>query len=203
MRIGLFGGTFDPFHNGHLHALTLFADAAQADFILVMPTGTPPHKEAERSVSDYDRLMMADLAVSRLGTAFADAYEIEKGGKSYTVETVEHLREQYPDCTVVLYTGSDMFLTLHQWCRASDLLSMVEVIACSRHGDDFEALRKQAAFLTETYGTDCRVLSDDAVPVSSTEIREKLRRGEDVSDLLPTRVLDYIRENNLYCGNAR
>lgn len=197
MRIGFFGGTFDPPHNGHLSALSAFTADCSLDRVLVMPTGTPPHKAAGKA-SDTDRLEMARLAFESVKNAEICDYEVRKGGKSYSVETLEWLKTQFPNDEIVLYTGSDMLLSFHKWYKVERILQLCEVASFSRTGSDRNELEKQALFLRETYGAKVTVHDFSPQIVSSTDVRNAIANGDDISDLVPKKVEEYIKNNALY-----
>ena len=108
MNIGIFGGTFNPVHNGHVTALKDFIRFAGLDRVFVFPTGIPPHKALTAGASNADRLQMVKLALGTMATV--DDYEIRKQGKSYTVDTISYLKQQFPKDALFLYVGSDMLL---------------------------------------------------------------------------------------------
>ncbi len=196
MRIGIFGGTFDPCHIGHIKALKAFMEAFAPMKVFVIPTGTPPHK-ALSITADADRIEMLRLALEKTGAELS-LYEIEKGGKSYTVQTLQHFRELYPDAELVLYTGSDMFLTLKTWYHADEIMRLARIAVLTRTGDDVALLEAEKAYLERDFGARCTIVPFEPVEVSSTEIRERLRRGEDVSALLSDGVYEYIIKNKVY-----
>ncbi len=197
MRTGIFGGTFDPPHNGHVSALEAFIREVKPDRVLVFPTGTPPHKP-DGKASDTDRLEMAKLAFSCFPNTEVCDYEVEKGGKSYSVETLEWLKDRYPEDEFIFYTGSDMFLSFHRWYRAERIMSLCSVAAFSRTGSDREALDAQAEFLREKYGASVCVYDFTPQVVSSTDIRSAVENGDDISDKVPEKVREYIEEHGLY-----
>lgn len=197
MNTGIFGGTFHPIHRGHTLALQNFRELAHLDRILVFPAGIPPHKALAEGAGDEDRLAMVRLAVK--GLADVDDYEIRKGGKSYTVETLRYVREKFPDDRLFLYVGSDMLLRFETaWYQYREILGMATLTALSRTGTDFEELCAYAGHLRKAYGADVLVGTAQPLAISSTEIRKQLAAGGDVSDVLDSRVLDYIRQHHLY-----
>lgn len=197
MITGVFGGTFDPPHIGHVAALKEFTARCGVERVLVIPTGVPPHKKAGMT-ADKDRLEMTKLAISDIPVAGVCDYEVKKGGKSYTVDTLQWLSEKLSSDTFVLYTGSDMFLSLHTWYNAEKILSLCSVAAFSRTGDDREALEKQAESLRERYGASVAVYDFSPTVVSSSEIRSMIDSGADFYPFLPKSVSEYIEKNGLY-----
>lgn len=197
MITGIFGGTFDPPHNGHVAALKEFIKRCGTDRVFVIPTGVPPHKKAGMT-ADRDRLEMVRRAFENVPQAKICDYEIKKGGKSYTVNTLEWLSEKFPDDTFILYTGSDMFLSIHTWYKPEKILSLCSVAAFTRTGDDIQALEKQAEALREKYGAKTDVYPFEPEIVSSTEIRKMIDEAKDFRSHVPQGVADYIEKNGLY-----
>lgn len=192
-RIGIFGGTFAPFHQGHRQALETFLSLARLDKCLVIPAGIPPHKTKTSLFTDAQRLEMTKRACSGLPKTIVTDWEIQKNSQSYTSETLAHLCGEFPQARLVLYVGSDMLLTLQDWYRPQEIFDRAEIAAFSRTGDDLAALnRHKEKLMKEFDGVDCTVYSTPVFPVSSTEIREKWCKGEDISHLVPPAVLEYL-----------
>ena len=190
MKIGLFGGTFNPVHNGHINLVKNFKEKLSLDKVLVIPTAVPPHKQAESLVSSEDRLNMCRLAFSSL--AEVSDVEIERGGRSYTVETLEELKKVYKDDDLYFLVGSDMLLSFKRWYRWEDILTMCTLCATDR--DNEETCRDA----DEDFFSKIIFCDFPKTVVSSSEVREKLSDGNDVSDLVPEEVVKYIREKGLY-----
>lgn len=196
-RTGLFGGTFDPIHNGHVRALKEFITECGLDRAIAMPACVPPHKKFEHSVSDADRMRMAELAVGRI--AQVSDYEIAKGGKSYTIDTVRHLSLLYPDDELWLYVGSDMLRSMDGgWYMIDEILARVTVFCVSREAADTPLLLQSAAHLRDKFGAKIVLSRAEPMPVSSTQLRLMLRQGLDASAYLPAEVWQYIQEKELY-----
>ncbi len=203
MRVGLFGGSFNPIHNGHLHLAESVKNACGLERVLLMPTGTAPHKSSAAYVDAEHRYAMCRLAASEYNWLSVSDYEIRKNGKSYTVETLTHLKQQYPDIEWTLMIGSDMLLTFDGWYRWMDILGMASVCAVSRqHGDEAQLCEKAESLLRQMQAcgqsADIRVLSVAALPISSTQIREKVQKNENCSCLLPENVVQYMNVYGLY-----
>lgn len=203
MKIGLFGGSFNPIHNGHLHLAESVKNACALDRVLLMPTGTAPHKSSAEYAPAEHRLAMCRLAAAPYDWMCVSDDEIRKNGKSYTVETLRDLQARYPYDQWTLMIGSDMLLTFDAWYCWQEILTRAAVCAVSRHTDDAELLRTKADVLRRqmvTMNVDCEicVLSVRAFPVSSTQIREKVQKNENCSCLLPENVVQYIDEHDLY-----
>ena len=196
-RTGLFGGTFDPIHSGHVRALKEFIRACALDRTIVMPACVPPHKEFAHTVSDEDRLHMVRLAVG--GLAHVSDYELVKGGKSYTIDTLCHLKSEYPGDELWLYVGSDMLKSMDGgWYRIGDILSLAAVFCISRNEGEAEALSMCAERLASKYGAKIVLSQAEPLPVSSTDLRRMIKEGRDVSGYIPAAVAEYIRGRGLY-----
>lgn len=195
-RIAVFGGTFNPIHNGHIHLAKSFAKALHIGRLLVIPTNSPPHKAARDLAPAADRLAMCRAACRREGFEVSDM-EIRRGGPSYTAVTLRELKKLCPDSELFLITGEDMFVTLADWKEPQTIFSLATVCASPRSRGGRDALRRCAAKLqklgAKTYLADFHYL-----PVSSTMVREAVRKGKSISDLVPAPVERYIREKKLY-----
>lgn len=197
MRIGIYGGTFDPPHLGHMESARTAMKVLELDQLLFLPTWQPPHKQlSEDSATPEQRLAMVRLMADGLGkTAQASDLEFERKGKSYTAQTLRLLREQYPEDELWLLMGTDMFLTLQNWREPEVILSLAGVAAFSRNeADTKEMLEIQAEYLREEFDATVELVPlPDVLEVSSTEIRS----GENWENLYPP-VLGYILRNRLY-----
>ena len=180
MRIGLYGGTFDPIHNGHLHVISELINRNIVDRILLVPAGEPRLRDAQPLASGSQRRTMCQLAVNELPTEVRSKVEVNpieilRMGPSYTIDTIEAIKQTYPDDEIVLIVGSDAAEKIDQWHRAKELLAMVTLEIIERPG------------YLATSGRDI-----SAIDVSATQVR--LHQ----SDLLPPSVATFIKENNLY-----
>lgn len=196
VKIGMFGGTFDPIHNGHVALVTRFAELLELDRVYVVPTKTPPHKATSRTPGEM-RLEMCRLALEHDPRLEACGLELEREGTSYTFYTVQSLLKEHAEHRVYLITGADMFLTLSGWHRFDELKHMV--VFCTVPRDDVSAqeLHAHAGVLEDM---DCRTLvaEMDPVRVSSTEVRRRAAEGLPLGDLVPPPVEEYINRHGLY-----
>ena len=201
MRIGIYGGTFNPIHRGHVIAARAAMEQLRLDKLLLVPTSVPPHKELPQgSASPEERLEMTTLATAEISRkAEVLDLELKRTGKSYTCDTIRALREQYPEDELWLLMGSDMFLTLHTWYHPEVILSLTNVAAFSRlESDEAETFARQKRYLEETYGARVdTVANNEVIQVSSTEIRAALKRNEG-REYLPEAVHGYILRKGLY-----
>ena len=168
-KIILFGGTFDPPHNGHMTLLAGAIEAVRPDLVLVEPAGTPPHKRAG-GTSAAHRLAMCECFRPLFPELVLDTTEIARGGKSYTIDTVRQMNVRYPGAQLYFPMGSDMLLWFRNWAAYRELLRRVVLVAHLRTGEDAAPVREYAAGLAAEGGT---VLFAKApvFPVSSTEVR--------------------------------
>ena len=196
-KIGIFGGTFDPPHRGHVAVAAEAARLLALDRLLVIPTGIPPHKVLPPDAPDAeDRLAMTRLAFADIPIAEVREDELRREGKSYTYLTLEALRQEMPEAEFWLIMGADMFLKLESWKEARRIFAACSIAAlCREKIDDGTLLLRHAEELNRRYGADCRVLRHQVYEVSSTSVRD----GDPATDgRLPQKVCDYIRERGLY-----
>lgn len=197
MKIGLYGGTFSPVHLGHVRAAEAFIALEKPDLFIVMPAGVPPHKNCE-VLDGKVRFEMCKAAFSELdGNVSVSDFELLKEGKSYTYETVMHLKEIYPDADIYVLCGEDMALTLDKWYRAEELLTMCAFRVVPR-GNDRERLLEKVNSLKTRFGADVDLIDIEPLEISSTEIRDMISSGEDENMPLPEKVLEIINEKQLY-----
>ena len=197
-RIGIYGGTFSPPHNGHIQAARAFMEQMWLDVLYVIPTGTTPHKQMDGEVTAAQRLRMCELAFSDVEGVIVSDLEMRREGKSYTVDTLGALSGE--DRRLFLLMGTDMMLTLGQWrdpARIFELCYPVYVRRESEKALDEQIVHKIAEY-NQTYGKVVRRIVTDPIEVSSTEIRTAIRAGQSISHLVPARVAEYIEENGLY-----
>ena len=199
MRIGIYGGTFDPPHAGHKKYADELKVRLSLDKLIVIPTSTPPHKEKTNSASAEDRLNMVKTLFKNEADVEVSDMEIARGGKSYTYETVTLLRGIYPDAELIFLLGSDMLLSFHTWRNPDVILSHVKICAVTRNDEISE---EELRGYVEKYFPENKerfITCDfDPIELSSTQIRDAIREGESVEGLVDEEVLKYIKEKELY-----
>ena len=208
MKIGVYGGTFNPPHLGHVTAARAVFELLKLDLLLLVPDGQPPHKMLPPgSPSPEQRLEMTRLAGEQLGLGERVRtldLELKREGRSYTAETLRQLHQQYPEDELWLLMGTDMFLTLQAWREPGEILSLAGIAAFGRTEEDTEELFSvQRDYLYRTY-PQARIFTltiPGVVDVSSTELRTMLARGEG-GNLLPPAVYGYILREGLYDTRA-
>ncbi len=195
-RIGLFGGSFNPIHRGHINLAVSVMKKLMLDKVIFIPSGLAPHKSSSEYADSADRLEMCRLATEEYESFEVSDYEINKSGKSYSVYTVEHFRKIFPDDELFLMVGSDMLLTFDTWFRYEDILKNAVLAAVSRNGNDFDELYKMTERLSDLGRI--VVINNDAITISSSKIRKMIKNNEDISCYLNGKVVKYIILKNLY-----
>lgn len=196
MKIGIFGGAFNPVHNGHLHLAACYVDALALDKMLFIPTAVSPHKSSAHLISGVHRINMLKLAFSGNDKYVVSDIEFKRSGKSYTYDTIRVLKKMYPHDELFLIVGSDQYLYFQNWYRADEILNEVTLCTACREADE---LKKLTQFRDEYANLKNSIISTfDAVIVSSSQIRDSVHNAEDISDFVPEKVENYIREHKLY-----
>ncbi|MGN1404166.1 MAG: nicotinate (nicotinamide) nucleotide adenylyltransferase [Ruminococcus sp.] len=196
-RIGLFGGSFNPVHNGHLHLAQAAKDCLSLDRVILIPARVSPFKQGMGEiVSPEDRLEMCRLAAQTLPFCSVDDYELTQERVSYSFYTVRHFHALFPEDELVLLLGSDMLLSFQQWYRWQDILNLASLGVVSRASDDREILAQECERLLQ-YGK-IFLCSAEAYTISSTKIRENIKNQKDFSCYLPKKVVQYIVSHQLY-----
>lgn len=196
-KMGLFGGSFDPIHKGHISMVLRLAETLQLDGVMLMPTFVPPHKIKENMASAEHRLAMCRLAAEEYPTLCVSDLELRRGGASFTVDTLTALCETYPDTRWYLLVGADMFTTLRSWHRFKEIAEMAVLCTIAREGTETEKLTTYAATMRQD-GIECYVDVSPVEPYSSTQVRERVAKGESVTELVGAKVEAYILANGLY-----
>lgn len=194
MRIGIFGGAFNPVHNGHLALAKHQIDALNLDKLLLIPTANPPHKSNVGLIDGQYRVDMLGLAFADFDNVEISTIEFESADKSYTYDTLVKLKALYPNDNFTLLIGSDQLFYFKKWYKYAEILDMVNVSAVVRLADEVD---KAKAFIKDE-SLDISLTLQPPFEVSSTEIRDKVKAGLDISNLVPISVANYIKENGLY-----
>ena len=198
LRIGIYGGTFSPPHKGHIAAAKTFMEQMWLDILYVIPTATPPHKEMEVDVSAKDRLEMCRLAFEELDGVCVSDLEIARGGKSYTVDTLRELSGE--DRRLFFLCGTDMMLTLDRWKAPAEIFKLCYPVYIRRDNDrslDAVIINKIAQYQRD-YGKVVRRIVADPIEISSSQIRQMITDGQELSGVVTKKVENYIRHNHLY-----
>ncbi len=200
-KIGIFGGTFDPVHLGHVAAAKAASDKLGLTKLIFIPAAVPPHKELPpEAASGEMRLEMLRLALKNIENAEVSDIEIKRGGTSYTDETVRTFKEKHPNAELWLIMGGDMLECFEKWNNFDWLKRNVYVCALSRRADT-ERLKAAAAELRKKYGINVVLAENDALEISSSELREMLKNRDGLRYLDPE-VYAYIIKNRLFGSRA-
>lgn len=200
MRIGIFGGTFNPPHSGHKHLARAIKENAKLDKIIIMPAFNPPHKHSDELAEGSHRIKMCQLLFSEEYFQVSD-FEASRQVKSYTIDTVTEFRKRYADDELFLIIGSDMLLSFHKWYRYEDILSCVTLCVATREDEvsvsELDAYAKNTLKLEREKG---EIIIADIKPYecSSTMVRELISVGKDASEYITRELYDYARLNLLY-----
>lgn len=199
-RIGIFGGSFDPPHIGHIQAAKQAVEALNLDRLLVIPVASPPHKGGCRASGEH-RLAMVRLACKDEPSIEVSDHEIARGGTSYTYETVQAFREMYPDAQLYLLMGSDMFQSFHTWKHPKKILAQATPVVFCRGDKDEKAKNQAQKEVLEAQGYHPVLLDNPVLEISSTQMRRMLA-FHCADSFLPAGVGDYIWEHGLYDSTA-
>ena len=197
-RVGIYGGTFAPIHNGHVRAAKAFMEQMKLDYLFIIPAHLPPHKQIDESDDPIYRLRMCELAFEGVDGVVISDCEILRGGKSYTYDTLKELQRE--NTRLFLLCGTDMVLSFDTWYRFEDIFKMCYPVYVRRENDPLIGNRivSKITEYYQKYGVMFRKILTEPVELSSTEIRDAVREGKDISALVPPRVAEFIRENGLY-----
>jgi nicotinate-nucleotide adenylyltransferase len=198
VKTAIFGGSFNPVHNGHINLVKEIMRSVSLDKVIVMPANISPFKtDCISNIADgADRIEMCRLAFAKLENVTVSDYEICCTEISYTVNTLRHFKKAYPDDELYFIVGSDMLKTLHLWNRFEEIMSLCTIIAASRICGDFEELERTADELRR-FGK-IILVKIEPYEMSSTLIREKIVNNEDISCYIPSAVVKYIENKKLY-----
>lgn len=197
-KIGIMGGTFDPVHIGHLVLAQSAMEAEDLDEVWLVPTGCSYMKEDRKVLSPKERYEMTKLAVRENDKMRCLDIEIKREGYTYSYETLEELRKEYPEDLFFFIFGADCLFTIETWKYPERIFASASVIAAMRDGADIAAMELKIAELSQKYEARIRLLPFLNLEISSTDIRERVRVGKSIRYLVPDKVLDYIAEKGFY-----
>lgn len=192
MKRGIFGGTFNPVHNGHLINARLIREEFLLDEIIFIPTGDPVHKKLQGNVSPEDRYSMVSLAIQGTDGFSVSRIEIDRSEASYTVLTLRQLKKNFPEDTFYLVIGADSFNELDTWCEYGEIIQSVPIIVMKRPGDP--ELKSELVSRTG----ELHVASNPDIEISSSMIRKRADRGLSLEGFVPAAVEEYIESKRLY-----
>ncbi|MBQ9742705.1 MAG: nicotinate-nucleotide adenylyltransferase [Ruminococcus sp.] len=197
-RIGMFGGSFNPVHKGHTGLVERLTDAFSLDLVYVIPTFHTPLKDNAYMVEPEHRYNMCKIAFGNNSKVSVSDIEIKRRGRSYTADTLRELHDRHPQDELFLIVGADSFMQLPQWHAVEEIFSLATVITAIRGDIDYDDLLTRKKLYKDKYNANTDVLDQSIKLVSSTEIRDDIAAGNDVTHLVHKEVLDYIFDNKLY-----
>ena len=203
MRVGIYGGTFSPVHNGHVAAAKAFMEQMWLDMLYVIPTGISPHKMMDGDATPAQRLEMCRLAFEGIDGVIVSDLEIRRAGKSYTVDT---LRELYdPNGRLFFLLGTDMLLSLDKWREPEEIFKLCYPVYVRRENDPIMTQRIVAKITEyyEKYGVMFRRIVTEPIELSSTQIRTRVAEGKSIAGLVPPKVEKFIYDNGLYVSEGK
>ena len=197
LKTAIFGGTFNPPHNGHIAMLSGIADLPEIEKILVMPANIPPHKAGDIAAAHH-RVNMCKMAFNGIKKAEICLLELELEGKNYTLNTLKRLKERSVQ-NPVLVIGADSLINFDKWYEYEQILNMAELYVYPRQGMDKSLVLTAKAFI-EGKGGAVTLLNQSPPGISSTLVRDRILNKKPISDFVPSAVAEYIKENGLYNG---
>lgn len=196
-KYGIFGGSFNPIHYGHLMICEYIKEEMGLDKVIFIPTGNPPHKEIE--VSAKDRYEMVKTAISPNPDFDISDIETTRVKLSYTVDTIRELKEIYKEEKLYFIIGMDSLFQLKTWKKIKDLSSEIEFVVAKRPGYlDDEKINREIKYLKENFGTKIILVETPLYEISSTDLRDRIKKGKSLRYLIPKKVLNYIEESEFY-----
>jgi len=188
-KVGIFGGTFDPIHLGHLITAQSVKELRNLEKIIFIPAFISPHKSDVKTSSPKDRLNMIKLAVESIPFFDYSDMEVKKGGISYSVDTIRELKKEYSELELII--GYDNIFTFHTWKEPDEIIKLAKIIVLKRkssHPPQFEDKYYHQAIFVQTRG----------IEISATDIRERVKNGLPINFLVPPDVMEYIYKQKLY-----
>lgn len=198
-KVGIMGGTFDPIHNAHLSLGQCALNQLSLDEVWFMPAKDPYFKRNKKVTPAKQRCEMTSLAVSGVEGFKLSKFELERDGETYTAETLALLHEEYPDIHFYFIIGADSMYQIDTWYHPEKIMKLATLAVAGRHYPEGQrSFREQVEYLKDRFQADIAVLDYPETDLSSTMIREMVAEDRDISGLLPDKVKEYIRDNNLY-----
>ncbi len=202
LRVGIYGGTFAPIHNGHIASAKAFMEQMKLDYMFIIPAGIPPHKQIDFSDEPLYRLRMCELAFEGIDGVIISDCEIKRGGRSFTYDTLKEFSR--PDTRLFLMCGTDMVLTFDTWYKFEEIFKLCYPVYVRRENDAILTKRvvDKISEYYEKYGVMFRRIVTEPIELSSTQIRRRVAAGKSISGMVPPKVEQFIYENRLYVGEA-
>jgi nicotinate-nucleotide adenylyltransferase len=197
-KIGIMGGTFDPIHIGHL----IIAEESRVNFdldkIIFVPTGEPPHKNLKNVTSAKDRYEMTLLSIMHNPYFYISDIEIKREGLTYTIDTIKYFKKRYPKSEIFFIIGADSLINIDKWKNSEELLRESKFIVAKRVGIEYSLLEERINEINDKYSKIVFSVTTPYIDISSTDIRKRVKNGENIKYYLPLDVEAYIKKNRLY-----
>lgn len=199
MKTGIMGGTFNPIHNGHIEMALIAADVFGLDDVMLVPTGSPPHKTDEEILSKYERFELCLLSAAEYDNIFVSSIEIDREGFTYTIDTLDELEKVYGlKDGLYFIIGGDTVLQLESWRNFKEVFKRCKFIAFGRAGMDSSVITEKIEFLKSEYGADIGYIEADIMDIASRDLREMVKNNMPITGLVPKRAQEYIIRHNIY-----
>ena len=197
-KIGIFGGSFDPIHNGHIELAKWALIEKNLDFVFFMPTKKNPFKKDNEIAKDEDRVNMIKLILVQNDYFCLSEKELSDKEYSYSYDTLLSITQEYKDCEIYFIVGTDSICTMEEWYKGDKLLSEFNFITCFRPGHSKDEFLSKIEYYKKKYNAKISLITQSMPDISSTEIKKRIKEGTSISDLVPADVERYILENDLY-----
>ena len=197
MKTAIFGGSFNPIHNAHIKLAKRFMDEVSLDRVIFIPTYVTPLKDNSTVVSSEHRLKMCELALKDCDNFYVSDAEIKRAGMSYSSDTIAYFKDKYPSDDLYFIMGADMFLTLEKWHNFEYIFDNVTILTAPRDDCDYDELKSKFEYYKK-YNCKAYITKEYIEDLSSTFIRDIIKRDVDVSAYLDEDVIKYIDEHELY-----
>lgn len=198
MRIGIMGGTFNPIHLGHLILSEYIREEASLDKIIFIPTGDPPHKDKNSVIDGFHRKNMLEFSIKDNPYFSLSDIELKRENKSYTIDTIAELRKVHIDDELFMIIGADSLYSIEYWKDSSKLLTGIDFVVADRVLREKKNLIEEIKRLNILHNIEIEYFDSPLIDISSTEIRDRIKKGKSIKYLVKEDVNKYIIENNLY-----
>lgn len=197
-KVGLFGGTFDPIHNGHLNIAYEALYNLLLDEVIFIPAGNPPHKMSSEITDGFLRYELVVEATKNQKKFLVCDYEIKKQSRSYTYDTIKYIKSIHEGYDMYLMVGSDCFLDLEKWKSIQGILDNTTLVVFGRNESNLDILNSHKVYMEEKFKAKIIILKTPILEISSTIIRNKIKKGQNISYLVPFEVNELITSKKLY-----
>lgn len=198
-KVGIMGGTFDPIHYGHLFIAETALDKLNLDKIIFIPAGIPPHKNQSLITDSFKRVDMVKLATKKNSNFEVSTIEVNKQNTSYTIDTIKELKKYYNNKVDIFFiTGDDAFINIETWKKYDELLTSTNFIVMTRSRNNSKLLDEKIELYKTKHNANVTKIEIPILEISSTDVRERIKKNNSIKYLLPEEVEKYILENKLY-----